>query len=91
MDESGWMHIEREFVKVRGTLGTATFSGFLWGYNGEGTRGLHQLLMTIGVDFNLANYIAFDTRRNSDIGVDWHYDIATKTLTESKRFGNKAA
>lgn len=36
-------------VMVRGTLGTARFGGFSWGYGGEGPRGLEQLLQRLNV------------------------------------------
>lgn len=36
-------------VMVHGTKGTARFSGFAWGYSGEGVRGLREFLTMLNV------------------------------------------
>ena len=40
-----WGLVERPRVMVTGTKGKARFGGFLWGYMGEGPRGLVDLLV----------------------------------------------
>ncbi len=77
---SGWFKLTQEFTKVVGTNGTATFSGFLWGYGGEGPCGLVCLLTKLGLDQNQAEDIAFNTPRRTEVGTDWSYDFTTKTL-----------
>ena len=79
--ESGWTTLTQEFVKVIGEKGTATFTGFLWGYHGEGPRGLVQLLVELGVPQYRAEEIAFNTPRLNTIGTDWLYDINTNKVT----------
>lgn len=37
-------------VLVKGENGSARFSGFSWGYSGEGVRGLRQLLNSLSID-----------------------------------------
>jgi hypothetical protein len=73
-----------EAVLVYGDKGTARFEGFLWGYGGEGPRGLVQLLTTIGVNRGYAHHVAFRTNRNSAIGTDWVLDFSRPALVESK-------
>ena len=72
---SGWFKLTQEFVKVVGTNGTATFSGFLWGYGGSGPCGLVELLVKLGASRKKAEDIAFNTPRLNTVGVDWSYTI----------------
>lgn len=61
----------KEKVIVVGDKGSARFDGLCWGYKGEGTRGLVQLLTKLGVSTELAEHIAFNTPRLNENGVDW--------------------
>lgn len=71
----GYRYIGRygvtEAVLIRGTNGTARFSGLLWGYGGQGPRGTHALLLKLGVETNLAWKIAFQIPRQTQVGNDW--------------------
>lgn len=61
-----------EAVLVRGTKGTARFSGLLWGYGGEGPHGTQELLVKLGLSRSLADQIAFHTvRAYPENGADW--------------------
>lgn len=60
-----------EGVLIKGTEGSARFSGFCWGYGGEGPRGLVLLLMKLGIHKERAELIAFGTRRFDGPGMDW--------------------
>ena len=62
---------DHECVLVRGTKGTARFQGFLWGYSGEGPRGLVQLLECCGLSHNAAWTVAYKTPRRMRDGIDW--------------------
>jgi hypothetical protein len=64
-----------EAVLVRGERGTARFEGFLWGYFGEGPRGLMQLLIRLGVKKPDADTIAHDVPRRYVPGTDWELEI----------------
>lgn len=64
-----------EAVMLYGTKGTARLSGVLWGYFGEGSRGLVQLLTKLGLDQSKAETIAFSTPRRNEIGTDWSIDF----------------
>jgi len=73
-----WMgkhNVDWEGIMVKGDQGTARFEGFLWGYGGEGPRGLVQLLIRLGVKKPDAERIAFRTPRLNAIGTDWELDI----------------
>ena len=61
----------QEGVLVKGTSGTARFNSVLWGYFGEGPRGLIQLLVKIGLDQSVAETVAFRTPRHDQDGIDW--------------------
>lgn len=67
---------DHEAILVRGTNGTARFSGLLWGYSGQGPRGTHALLLKLGVDPALAWKLAFQTPRQKIIGTDWRLQLA---------------
>jgi hypothetical protein len=62
-----------EAVLVKGTKGSARFGGLLWGYGGEGPRGLVELLVKLGVHRERAEAIAFRTPRHdyNKPGSDW--------------------
>lgn len=60
-----------EAVVVRGENGYARFGGLLWGYSGEGPRGLRQLLLKLGVNPDMADNLPFQTKRLNKIGEDW--------------------
>ena len=51
-------HNNRLAVLVRGKNGTARFSSFCWGYNGEGPRGLMELFSRLRIPLELAEYVA---------------------------------
>jgi hypothetical protein len=70
-----WGNAKEEAVLVRGERGTARFEGFLWGYHGEGPRGLVQLLIRLGVKKPDALRIAHDTPRCYVPGTDWELEI----------------
>ena len=44
-------------VLVKGSNGSARYSGFGWGYSGEGPRGLKVLLQRLNVDDNEINRV----------------------------------
>ena len=69
------IHSMRECVMVYGEKGTARFEGLLWGYGGEGPRGLVALLKKIGFSQSVAEYISFHTKRLETPGVDWTLEI----------------
>jgi len=74
--ECGNFPVDREYVKVIGANGTATFGGFCWGYTGEGSRGLETLLINIGCSAKYAFLIAYQTPRQVFTGIDWELDIS---------------
>ena len=67
----GRYNTTHEAVLVVGEKGKARFGGLLWGYSGEGPRGLHELLTKLGVSASKASEIAFQTPRLNQIGEDW--------------------
>jgi hypothetical protein len=68
---NGSYNSEHECVLVKGTNGTARFQGFLWGYCGEGPRGLVQLLECCGLTQSAAEAVAYKTPRRMRDGIDW--------------------
>ena len=44
-------------VLVAGELGTIRFGGFLWGYGGQGPRGLNQLFAKLGLDLDATSLV----------------------------------
>jgi len=64
-------YLHQEGVFVKGMTGTARFNSVLWGYGGEGPRGLVQLLVRLGVDKQVAETVAFRTPRHDQDGLDW--------------------
>ena len=75
----------REAVMVRGTNGTARFEGLLWGYPGEGPRGLRSLLTRLGVSPSKADTVAFYTCREHKLGTDWTLDFSEPRLSMEVR------
>ena len=71
----GRYNTTHEAVMLYGTKGTARLSGVLWGYSGEGSRGLVKLLTKLGLDQANAELIAFNTPRRNDLGNDWSIDF----------------
>jgi len=67
----GRYNTSHEAVLVVGENGTARFGGLLWGYGGEGPRGLQELLLKLNVPAAQAEAIAFSTPRKDEIGEDW--------------------
>lgn len=64
-------------VLVRGEKGTARFSGFAWGYGGEGPRGLYRLLTELGVEDAQAKATAFvNYRWTHAVGEVWKIDLS---------------
>lgn len=72
----GRYNTTHEAVMLYGVNGTARLSGYLWGYSGEGPRGLVQLLMKLGCDRAYAELIAFNTPRKTALGADWTIDLS---------------
>lgn len=63
-------------VLVKGDKGSARFSGFCWGYPGEGPRGLRQLFNTIGVpQAEIERVLAIDWEGWSKVGPVWQIDL----------------
>ena len=67
----GRYNTTHEAVMLYGTNGTARLNGLLWGYGGEGPRGLVQLLQKLGLNQQTAENIAFQTPRREQLGNDW--------------------
>lgn len=91
--ESGFLPVMREAVKVFGENGYAVFSGFCWGYGGEGPRGLHQLLLACKLHETIANNVAFKQPRYFDVGIDWEVEFEGNHVvtTTNYRPKNKSA
>ena len=66
----------QEAVIVRGENGYARFGGLLWGYHGEGPRGLAELLRHLGWDNEDSVLFAVRTVRdnNPPMGEQWKLD-----------------
>lgn len=67
-------------VVVQGTGGSASFSGFSWGFSGTGPRGLVELLISLGVSKAMAQRTA-KTPWIDKVGEHWrinfrHFAIA---------------
>lgn len=62
--------VETETILVRGENGYARFGGLNWGYSGEGPRGTQELLKKLGVNQDVASWIATATT-NFEIGEVW--------------------
>ncbi len=88
--ESGFHPIKREAVKVIGENGFAVFSGFCWGYGGEGPSGLHELLLQCGIHDTIATRVAFDQKRYNDVGKDWELELGENEIAITTNY-RKAA
>jgi hypothetical protein len=68
--------VTQEAVIVRGENGYARFGGLLWGYYGEGPRGLADLLEHLGFNKQDALSFAYNTVRddNPPMGEQWLLD-----------------
>jgi len=71
----GRYNTNHEAVLVVGEHGTARFGGLLWGYAGEGPRGLMELLLKLHVPNDKAIDIAFNTPRLGMVGEDWRLEL----------------
>ena len=71
----GRYYTTHEAVLVVGEHGSVRFGGLLWGYFGQGPRGLRSLLMNIGLTKEVAEEISFGSDRLSELGEDWRYDF----------------
>lgn len=88
--ESGFHPIKREAVKVIGENGFAVFSGFCWGYGGEGPSGLHELLLQCGIHDTIATRVAFNQKRYNDVGTDWELELGEEEIAITTNY-RKAA
>jgi len=64
-----------EAILVKGTEGSARFEGLLWGYPGEGPRGLVHLLETLGLKKDQAEMLARNKREYPQQGTDWEFHV----------------
>ncbi len=71
----GRYNTTHEAVLIKGENGSIRFGGLLWGYGGEGPRGLVELLGKIGVSESNAQQIAFTTARRDEVGTDWEIKV----------------
>ena len=62
-------------VKVYGDKGTIRFSGFSWGYCGEGPRGLQTLFDTLGIQRDATTIGNWDWDNRSDTGTQWEITL----------------
>jgi hypothetical protein len=88
--ESGFHPIKREAIKVIGENGFAVFSGFCWGYGGEGPSGLHELLLQCGIHDTIATRVAFNQKRYNDVGTDWELDLGEEEIALKTNYRNAA-
>ena len=79
----GRYNTSHEAVLVVGENGTARFGGLLWGYGGEGPRGLQELLLKLNVPAAQAEAIAFSTPRKDEIGEDGMHIVLWHPKTET--------
>jgi hypothetical protein len=62
---------QHECLRLSGPRGTHRYEGVLWGYYGEGPRGLVQILEACGLNVQAAEDIAFNTPRGNKNGTDF--------------------
>lgn len=75
----GRYQTSHEAVLVVGEFGSIRFGGLLWGYLGEGPRGLRELLVKVGVEPHIASNIAFRAPRLQALGEDWRITLDWQT------------
>ncbi len=88
--ESGFHPIKREAIKVIGENGFAVFSGFCWGYGGEGPSGLHELLLQCGIHDTIATRVAFNQKRYNDVGTDWELELGEEEIAITTNYREAA-
>jgi len=79
-----------ERVIVEGRNGKAIFNGLLWGYSGEGPRGLVTLLRATGLSKLVAEHVAFRTPRLEIDGTDFELEYNVNDSVTYSTFGYKA-
>jgi len=62
-------------VKVFGTAGTVRFSGFSWGYCGEGPRGLQKLFNALGVIKDASTFCVWNGWDAKYLGTHWQIKL----------------
>lgn len=72
-----------EKVRIYGKNGKCLFDGVCWGYSGEGPRALVKILISCGIEKQVAENVAFNAPRNDFVGIDWQIDI-TQQITSVK-------
>lgn len=66
-----------EYVLIKGTNGSCRLGGLLWGYQGEGPRGLEALLKHLGFGEDVTR-LAFTLKRFNTPGIDWRITLPYK-------------
>jgi hypothetical protein len=80
-----------EAVMVKGTNGSARFTGTCWGYGGSGPHAVRDLLMILGISKDWAEIIAFKSFRWDDTGTDWKVEFQYGSLNYWVRTVGKTA
>lgn len=65
----------RPVVLVKGDRGSARFSGFSWGYNGEGVRGTKSLLQKLNIPSDTIDQV-LSTKWTDEIKEHWRVKVA---------------
>lgn len=76
---------EHEAVMIKGTNGHLRLKCFCWGYYGEGPRGIIHILTQMGVPKELAENVAFNTKRCHVKGTDWSIRIDNGVLITTQK------
>ena len=62
--------VSEHAIMFKGTLGSIRVNGFCYGYFGEGTHGLRDALIRLGIDKATADHVSFYIPQ-SQLGIDW--------------------
>lgn len=61
----------QEALMVHGTAGSGRCDDVEWGYSGERTQPVVELLVGLGIHTERAEHIVFNSTRHKEPGVDW--------------------
>ena len=79
----GRYHTFHEAVMIRGDKGSIRFGGLLWGYSGQGPRGLKNLLTNLFGNHPWIDDIVYNTKRKNSLkkkDVSWKISLENRVI-----------
>lgn len=82
---TGYSVMGSEYVRFDGEYGSVRISGFCWGYNGEGPRGLREIFQLFGINVDPSSLYRGNNMTRKDWVLTQQWGVTSPAMSDGSQ------